>query len=90
MDEMLDFFENMEKRLTRPIKDLDDVRSHMGALQEIRENEIKTDMTIQPIEEAYTMLGRYNLFFNDGNAEKVDTLSYQWNLLKQRVGIVQI
>ena len=42
-------------------------------------------MTITPIEEAYTMLNKYNLIFNDGNAEKVDTLSYQWNLLKQQV-----
>ena len=85
MDEMLEFFDTMMKRLTRPIKDLDDVRSQMAALGEIRESEIKTDMTITPIEEAYVMLNRYNLIFNDGNAERVDSLSYQWKLLKGQV-----
>ena len=85
MDRLMEFFDSMSKRLARPIKDLDDVRGHMAALNEIREGEIKTDMIISPIEEAYSMLNRYNLFFNDGNAEKVDALAYQWNLLKQRV-----
>ena len=57
----------------------------MGALQEIREAEIRLDMTISPIEEAYTMLNKYNLSFNDGNAERVDQLSYSWKLLKALV-----
>ncbi len=69
----------------RPVKDLDDVRSHMAALAEIRENETRIDMTITPIEEAYGMLNRYNLFFNDGNAERVDSLPYGWKLLKSQV-----
>ena len=85
MDDILEFFDSMQKRLSRPVKDLDDIRSHMSALVEIRENEIKIDMTIQPIEEAYIMLNKYNLFFNDGNAERVDSLSYGWKLLKQKV-----
>ena len=85
MDEILEFFDNMQKRLSRPIKDLDDVRSQMGALAEIREAEIRLDMTITPIEEGYALLNRYNLFFNDGNAERVDSLSYQWKLLKAQV-----
>ena len=89
MDTLLEFFDNLDKRLSRPVKDLDDVRAHMGGLMEIREAEIRTDMTITPIEEAYTMLNKYNLIFNDGNAEKVDTLSYQWNLLKQQAYQVQ-
>ena len=38
------------KRLMRPIKDLDDIRMAMAALKEIRENEIRIDMTIGPIE----------------------------------------
>lgn len=87
MDEMLEFFDGMMKRLSRPIKDLDDVRAAMAGLNEIRESEIRIDMTITPIEEAYAMLNRYNLVFNDGNAERVDSLSYQWKLLKGQVRI---
>ena len=88
MDDMLEFFDNMMKRLSRPTKDLDDVRSQMAGLGEIREAEIQTDMTITPIEEAYAMLNKYNLIFNDGNAERVDSLSYQWKLLKGQVRMV--
>ncbi len=85
MDEMFRFFETMEKRLNRPVKDLDDVRSQMAALTEIRNSEIRIDAMITPIEEAYTILARYNLHFNDGNAERVDQLAYSWKLLKQKV-----
>jgi len=87
MEELLQFFEGMQKRLSRPVKDLDDIRAHMATLTEIRENEIRIDMTIMPIEEAYLMLNKYNLVFNDGNAEHVDTLGYNWKLLKQKVGL---
>ena len=87
MDEILELFENMQKRLSRPVKDLDDVRAHMAALAQIRENEIRIDMTIGPIEETYAMLHRYNLSFNDGNAERVDQLSYGWKLLTAQVRI---
>ena len=41
MEEILTFFDNMCKRLSRPIKDLDDVRNTMAALREVRESEIK-------------------------------------------------
>lgn len=87
MDEMLEFMENQNKKLSRPVKDLDDVRSHMAVLREIREGSIKIDMTIQPIEESYAMLNKYNIFFNDGNAERVDSLSYSWKNLNTQVNI---
>ncbi|XP_074645893.1 dynein axonemal heavy chain 5-like [Tubulanus polymorphus] len=89
MDEILEFTDNLMKRLNRPVKDLDDVRAHMAALTEIRDNEIRIDMTITPIEETYAMLNRYNLSFNDGNAERVDTLSYGWKKLMAQVHQVQ-
>ena len=77
------------KKLSRPVKDLDDIRSHMASLGEIREGSIKIDMTIQPIEEAYAMLNKYNIFFNDGNAERVDSLSYGWKKLNTQSREVQ-
>ncbi|KAK3576985.1 hypothetical protein CHS0354_005992 [Potamilus streckersoni] len=89
MDEILEFTENLMKRLSRPCKDLDDIRAHMSALGEIREAEIRIDMTITPIEESYAMLNKYNIFFNDGNAERVDSLSYGWKKLKAQAHQVQ-
>ena len=41
MSEVLIFMDELMKRLQRPIKDLDDVRSHMSALADLREAEIR-------------------------------------------------
>nr|QWY73219.1 dynein heavy chain 5 [Hofstenia miamia] len=81
MQEIFDFIENLSKRLSRPIKDLDDIRNAMSALMEIREQFIHIEMTIMPIEEAYAILNRFDLTFKDGNAERVDSLTYNWKKL---------
>lgn len=86
MADIEELLETVHKRLARKINDLDDVRAAMAALAEIRENEIRIDMTIGPIEESYAMLNKYELHFHDGNAEKVDTLSYSWKNLREQVG----
>ena len=61
MEEIFQFIENLNKRLARGIKDLDDVRSSMAALSEIRESEIrfvlkKGNNTILLIKELFTRL----------------------------------
>ncbi|XP_070190341.1 dynein axonemal heavy chain 5-like isoform X2 [Littorina saxatilis] len=89
MDSVMDFIDSLMKRLCRPIKDLDDVRTAMAGLGEIRENEIRVDMIIGPVEETYALLNRYNIFFNDGNAERVDTLAYGWKKLTAQATQVQ-
>ena len=69
---------------SRGINDLDDVRGAMAALIEIREKQIKIDMTIGPVEESYALLNKLDLNYNDGGAERVDGLAYQWkNVLSQ-------
>lgn len=50
MEEIFTFLEDITKRLSRPIKDLDDIRHAMAALKEIRDREIMIDMSIGPIE----------------------------------------
>ncbi|XP_071819604.1 dynein axonemal heavy chain 5-like isoform X1 [Apostichopus japonicus] len=90
MEEIFAFMEDMQKRLARPIKDLDDVRAAMAALEEIRANEIKIDMTIGPVEESFMLLNKFELHFHDGNAEKVDSLSYSWKNLHAQAQQVQL
>ena len=60
MEETFTFIEDLVKRLSRPIKDLDDIRFAMAALKEIRENEIKIDMNISPIEVWEVDMQRFN------------------------------
>ena len=65
------------------------ISAHMNALNQIKEKEIKIDRTIVPIEETYATLNKYEITFNDGNAEKVDTLSYGWKNLNEKAREVQ-
>ena len=73
---------------SRPINDLDDVRTAMSSLKDIREAEIRIDMTIGPVEESYALLNRFELHYDDGNSERVDGLAYQWRNLMAQVGAV--
>ena len=50
MDEITQFVLEYSKRLARQINDLEDVRNAMAALEEIRQNEIRIDMILGPIE----------------------------------------
>ncbi|XP_048577391.1 dynein axonemal heavy chain 5 isoform X1 [Nematostella vectensis] len=88
MEEIFTFIDNLNKRLARPITDLDDVRGSMAALGEIRESEIKIDMTIGPIEESFAMMNRYGLHFSSSDAERVDGLTYAWKKVNTQAGVV--
>ena len=50
MNDILKFIDIYIKRFNRPIEDLDDVRYAMATLKELRNEEIKIDMDIGPIE----------------------------------------
>lgn len=89
MRQLLEMIDEIQKRLSRPCKDLDDIRAHMAALNQIKEKEIEIDRTIAPIEETYSMLNKYEIFFNDGNAEKVDSLAYGWKTVNEKAREVQ-
>ena len=64
MDQILGQIDDINKRLCRPVKDLDDVRVAMAALKEIREYEIQMDMSICPIEVASLVI--YVLYSRKG------------------------
>uniref|UniRef100_A0A8C3UM51 Dynein axonemal heavy chain 5 n=1 Tax=Catharus ustulatus TaxID=91951 RepID=A0A8C3UM51_CATUS len=87
--EIYSFIENLSKRLSRPIHDLDDVWEAMEALREIRENEMKIDMTVGHIEESFSVLHKYNLLFQDENTERGDGLAYAWKNLNTQARRVE-
>ncbi|XP_046878072.1 dynein axonemal heavy chain 8-like [Hypomesus transpacificus] len=77
------------KKLSRPIADLEDVRFAMEALAHIRDSEIKIDMTLGPIEEAYGILNRFEVEVTKEEAEGVDTLRYSFIKLQSKARSVQ-
>ena len=56
MEEIFKQLEDINQQLSRPIKDLDDIRTSMSALMEIRESEIRIDMSLTPIEVCSTFV----------------------------------
>uniref|UniRef100_A0A8D3CSA0 Dynein heavy chain 5 axonemal n=1 Tax=Scophthalmus maximus TaxID=52904 RepID=A0A8D3CSA0_SCOMX len=85
LDSVFTFMDGMTKRLHRPIEDLEDVRDAMAALKEVREAEFRIDSTIGLVEESFALLNKHELLFNDGNAERVDGLTYAWHNLNELV-----
>ena len=82
MNDIVKFIENTEKRLSREIKDLEDIRLIMMAVKDLRENEIRIDMSITPIEESYTMLQILGLNIAREDIECSDALRYRWQRLQ--------
>lgn len=61
MDEITQFVSDYSKRLARQINDLEDVRNAMAALEDIRQNEIRIDMILGPIEVLHLLKFTMNL-----------------------------
>jgi dynein heavy chain len=88
MDEIFISIEDWSKIISKPLNDLDDVRTVMATLKDIRENEIRIDECLGPIEECYTLLQRYGITVSQQEVERVDTLRYLWQKLHQQVSQV--
>ncbi|CAM4927444.1 unnamed protein product [Rotaria socialis] len=56
-----DFFKKTEPRLNRQLRDLDDVRFVINALDTLKENFVSVDHTIEPLEEVYNLFKRYSI-----------------------------
>ena len=84
MNAVIQFIDNVEKRLSREIKDLEDIRLIMFAVKDLRENEILMEKNIAPIEESYSMLPLHGLDISREEIERADTLRYRWTKLQRR------
>lgn len=50
MDYVYAIMNDLERKLERPIRDLDDVRTVMETLKKIREQEVDMELKIDPVE----------------------------------------
>ena len=72
--QVLDF----DRKLDRQIADLDDIRIIMETQKKIRDQEIDMDMKIDLVEEAFSLLAKYEIQLTKEEAEKIESLSYNW------------
>lgn len=55
MDYVYAIMNDLERKLERPIRDLDDVRTVMETLKKIREQEVDMELKIDPVEVNFFM-----------------------------------
>ena len=77
------FIDDIEKRLSRKISDLEDIRLVMLAIKDLRDNEIRIDMSIAPIDESYTMLQAHGLSIAREEIERAESLKLAWEKLQR-------
>ncbi|CAL4075211.1 unnamed protein product, partial [Meganyctiphanes norvegica] len=88
MERLFAQLNELSRRLERPLKDLDDIKSAIDILRKTRDLELDMDDAIDPIEESFTILQKYDLGLNQDEAEKVDNLRYSWQkVLAQAVEV---
>ena len=72
---------DLDKKLERPMNDLDDIRMLMETQKKIRESEIDLDMKIETVENAFTMMYKYKVQLSKEDVTKVETLAENWGLV---------
>ncbi|XP_022257319.1 dynein heavy chain 5, axonemal-like [Limulus polyphemus] len=89
MDLIFSAINDLSKRLSRPVQDLDDIRTSMSALKEVRDREIEIDLAIGPVEECYSILNKHSLNVTKEEMERVDNVRYSWQKLLALAGETQ-
>lgn len=90
MDYVYAVLNEMDRKLDRTIRDLDDVRMVMDTLGKIREQEVDMELKIDPIEEAFNVLTRYNAKIERELFDQVDNLRYTFQKLLDRALQAQV
>ena len=76
--------EDMDKKLDRPIKDLDDIRIIMETQKKIRDIDIDMDIKIKMVENAFVLIEKYNLPVTVEHKQETETLFLLWMALQTK------
>ena len=68
----------LDKKLDRSINDLDDIRIIMETQKRMRDIEIDLDMKIDLVQNAFSMMVKYELQLSKDDKEKVDNIMKVW------------
>ena len=78
MDDTFEQIDGFTKKLSRQIRDLDDVRFAMEALKFVREEYQAIDAIIPPIEEAFSLLNKFEFEVDQDEVNRCDSIRYAW------------
>ena len=90
MKYLISQIDDMDRKLDRPIKDLDDIRIIMETQKKIREVEIDMDIKIKMVENAFQLIEKYNFPISEEDKQLVDNLCVLWLALQTKSMDVQV
>ena len=83
LQDIHDYMRETTMKLNREVEDLEDVRTVMGVLKEIRDREAEIDAIMTPIEEIYALLERYKVEVPKEETQTVSELRAGWGKMKK-------
>jgi dynein heavy chain, axonemal len=90
LERMVEFIHDKQKILSRPLKDLDDVRLAMECLESIRENFLAMDMDLTLMEDTYALFNTFQISIPVEDTERVDGLRYNFGTMIKNVGVKNV
>ena len=84
MELLIASINDLDKKLERPMNDLDDIRIIMETQKKIREMEIDNDMKIEVVENAFLLMVKYNIQLSKEDVERVDSLGNNWGFVLKK------
>ncbi|KAI0213081.1 Dynein heavy chain 8, axonemal [Lamellibrachia satsuma] len=89
MAEIIAFISETLMKLNRNLQDLEDVRQVMSANESLRHMQIDIDMTLGPIEEAYSLFATCELPISKEELDTVDSIRYSFEKLLHTSTVAQ-
>ncbi|KAG8468097.1 hypothetical protein KFE25_007149 [Diacronema lutheri] len=89
LDRISQWLHDMNRNLKREVNDLDDVRSAVTYLEQLRDKEANLDAEYGPVEDMYALLARYDVPVPKEETDIVTDLRYSWKKLKKLAGDLQ-
>ncbi|KAK9893078.1 hypothetical protein WA026_023570 [Henosepilachna vigintioctopunctata] len=89
LNEMVDFIKAQEKIMNKPVTDLDECRTALICLDQIRDRFITMDMDLISIEETYAVFQKFKIDTPKEDIERIDTLRFNFENMQNHAKKVQ-
>ena len=90
MDSIIATQQDLDKKLDRPILNLDDIRIIMETQKKMRDIEIDLDIQIEMVENAFTLISKYQFQLTKEDIDRVENLNITWQELRKKAMSTQI
>ena len=90
MDSIIATQLDLDKKLDRPILNLDDIRIIMETQKKMRDIEIDLDIEIEMVENAFTLISKFQFQLSKEDLERVENLNLTWQELRTKAMKTQI